>query len=337
MKWFKRKQVKAPPTKLNQTTRLYDLYGESANLTYLENKVKTVSDKVDNIPIVDLTPLEAKVNTNTTNIANNSTNITNNMNRINTNIARIVANETNINGINTKINKLTTDLANANIANYKGVFNAQNAYSLGDLVSDPNNTNVYLSIINNNNKPLNDNTGWKIITFTVQTSDFALKTDITTVNNSLSNLNNRVDTVGATANTNKTDIANLTNKVNNLPAAQKTTFSIIQPQYHNLTSTYYTSGSLRGHFFDHNSNSKRVEFTAPNDIVSGEYSITVGYQLTYSPSSYKAYGVLYLAPINVVAGGKISFNLSSIPPTISNNNDVINRVAFFSITGVKTG
>lgn len=115
---------------------------------------------------VDLTPIENKIAENTNTLKDHNLRINNNINNIATNV-------NNINNLNTKINKITNDLNNANIANYKGLYNNTINYKLGDLVSDNNTNNVYLSVSNNNiNNPLNNNNFWKIITFTIDTSDF---------------------------------------------------------------------------------------------------------------------------------------------------------------------
>lgn len=71
MKWFKRKSI---PTTLNETTRLYSLYGESANLAYLDNKIDNLKNRVDNIPPSPNLDNYAKKNANNTFTANNTFN-----------------------------------------------------------------------------------------------------------------------------------------------------------------------------------------------------------------------------------------------------------------------
>lgn len=44
-----------------------------------------------------------------------------------------------------------------------GVFDSSKTYSVGDIVSDENHERLYVSLIDNNNKPLDDNTAWELI------------------------------------------------------------------------------------------------------------------------------------------------------------------------------
>lgn len=132
--------------------------------------------KVQKIPIIQKNTIDGIKNdvaNNTNNINDINNNITNINNRINTNINNIANNVSNINNINNKVNKITNDLANANLANYKGIYNNQTNYKLGDLVSDTTTNNVYLSVSDNNvNNALTNNNFWKIITFTIDASNF---------------------------------------------------------------------------------------------------------------------------------------------------------------------
>lgn len=171
MKWFKKK---ATPKVLpqNNTSRLYDIYGEGYNFRYLEDKVdntaKELSDKIDS-NVADLKPLETKV-------AENTNNIITNIKNIQAHGTLLTQHSTEIKDNLTKINKISNDLTNANLANYRGIYVTTNTYNLGDLVSNNADNNVYLSVKSNNrNHPLTDNNYWKIITFTVDTSDYVSK------------------------------------------------------------------------------------------------------------------------------------------------------------------
>lgn len=177
--------------------------------------------KVQRIPIVQkeqLDNIKNNIDNNTNNIDtinNNIDTINNNIvninNSINTNIANIANNVSNINNINSKVNKITNDLANANIANYRGIYNNQTNYKLGDLVSDTATNNVYLSVQNNNiNNPLTNNNFWKIITFTIDTSDFVNENKV----NSL--INSKVEPIIQNVNSNTSKINYHTNEIANI-------------------------------------------------------------------------------------------------------------------------
>lgn len=120
--------------------------------------------------------LDTKINENVRNLTNS----------ISTNTQKI---ETNKNEITT----LQNNLANANIAAYTGDWNSSKAYKISNIVSY--NNHMWLCVKNNTNQPPSDtSTYWKILTFTVDTSNFAkLSTNSTQIWN-----NNNTFTLGAT-------------------------------------------------------------------------------------------------------------------------------------------
>lgn len=106
MKWFRKK-----PNKLNETTRLYALYGETANLEYLDNQDK---ETVKRVEVVENNLQQTNQNLNQTN---------QNLNQTNQNL-----NQTNnkVNGLENRIDNLptidTSKFATKNGANdFKGI------------------------------------------------------------------------------------------------------------------------------------------------------------------------------------------------------------------------
>lgn len=161
---FKKKKVKKEIEKAVSNTgyKLGGLYMETdIDLEPINNKIKDNANKI-NATDTKLNENVAKINANTQKLNDQQQLINDNTNKINTNTNNINNNVNGITNINQRLNRITNDLANSNIANYKGTFVNNKSYNLGDLVSDPNNTNVYLSIKNNNTSPLTDNAAWKV-------------------------------------------------------------------------------------------------------------------------------------------------------------------------------
>lgn len=277
-----------PTTPLVKTTRLYSLYGEDRNIRYLEqeinknnNLINDLNNKIETLPEPDVSKeyVDNQDNRLDSKIDNTKTELVNQDNQLNTKI------ETTKNDLNGKINKITSDLANANIANYKGLYNNQTTYKLGDLVSDTNTNNVYLSIQNNNiNNALTNNNFWKIITFTVDTSNFITDSALTPIRNDITSNRNNIST-------NSTNIQNLSNRIDRLPSSGRyfDREAWINFRLNPSAPKYWTVGDLRT--FEIGIETDEYIPYSRNTII--EYLITATFEWyensNYRPISYSYY------------------------------------------------
>lgn len=157
---------------------------QNNNIVHIKYSKLDNIGKVKKVEVPDKQEIDNNINNTKNELTNQITEVNDQLNnRLNNQGAAFQNHITRIDGdiSNTtdKITKISNDLKNANLASFKGNYSTSTAYKLGELVAEPNTTNVYLSLQNNNlNKPLTDTNYWKIITFSVDTSDYVTNTQL---------------------------------------------------------------------------------------------------------------------------------------------------------------
>lgn len=153
------------------TARLVDIpnLDDYYDKTEIDNKLanQVQKDYVDNAD----NALDNKINSNVRTLTESINGV---KSKVTENTTKIETNKTNIETNKNNLNNLKTQLANANIASYTGDWNSSKSYKIGDIVSY--NNHFWLATKNGSNQTPNDtSTYWKILTFTVDTSNFAVK------------------------------------------------------------------------------------------------------------------------------------------------------------------
>lgn len=302
MKWPWRK-----PKKLNETTRLYALYGENANLEYLDSvdkqtiqrvevvennlqqtnqnlnqtnqNLQNLTNRVDNLPGIDVNKeyvdrqdatLSSRINANVSNIAQNTTNI----NNLNTKLTN------NVNSINTNINSVESRLNNS-ISNVDGKVNTLNTVAAKlSGVSDQrwSSTNIFEA-----------NTGF--------TSRINMN------NNKIINLANPIQDTDAANKKYVDDRANLITQ-------QVSSYSIYENRVYTGAGepTYWTSGVVRTFKYPP---TLGILSTIPNNIKYGNYILTAHWIVKFN-GGWTHSGVSTLYKRDLAGGHNVLFDPSEM-------------------------
>lgn len=225
------KETLTPPQP--RPSSLTGLYGVSSyDYNEIRDSVEDLKVSIENIPTVDLTPVNKAIEVNRKNIEFNKNNLNNLSSSVNTNT-------NDINTMNVKVNKVIKDLSNANIASYKGLWTASLKFKTGDIVNFGD--HFYLAVKDSVGKLPNENKDiWKVLTFTVDTSDFITDSTLTPLRNDITTNRNNIST-------NTSSIQNLSNRIDSLPSSkryfdnEKWINFRLKPE----TPQYWTNGDLR--------------------------------------------------------------------------------------------
>lgn len=210
--FFKDKKETIPPPQPRPSS-LTGLYGVSSHdYNEIRDSIEDLKVSIENIPSVDLAPVNKAIEANRNSIETNRNNIETNRNNLNNLSSTVNSNTNEISTMNVKVNKVINDLSNANIASYTGSWSASRNYKVGDIVN--NNDNFYLAVKKNINVEPTTNGGqiWKLLTFTVDTSNFITDSALTPLRNDITTNRNNIST-------NTSSIQNLSNRIDNFPSS----------------------------------------------------------------------------------------------------------------------